>query len=709
MVATLTVWWGAGCTPSGPRALLQGEQLIRKGNHESAVAKLELAVNLMPNEARAWNYLGVARHGAGAYGDAIIAYQRAQALDRNLAAARYNLGELYLEQGNPLSASEELMVFTALEPKSVNGWLRLGDALLAVPQLEKALNAYYAALNLDREMPAAYNGVGLIQLQRKNPQQAHRFFVEALKYDPDYTPAILNLAVMAHQTPDALPSALNRYKEYLAKAPDAANAAGVRTAIRQIELKLNPPPVVVEAVEPKTNVAPPIAESPRTATTNVSATVQLATATNRNTSPKVPVVDRDPPSVPAGTPTNSGAVVAVKTNSPTAPPKSPPPKLVGVATNKTPATVAKNNPPEVRRPVESRDQPAIQKTEPQPAISEQVESSTQPPKPAITTTAPRRNEAVSPPETERAATEEPPLEVVNIAESEVPAAETGAQPTPIQPVASSNPVPPPSTNAIVSKVESTGGEERDRGFFQRINPVNLFRRDRSEPEPIRTSDIITPLPGDPEPTLRPADRTTADSEPAATPVREVAAVTPEPRVTPLPTTAVMAPRYEYGRIPKPKPGDRGAAERLFERGIGAQTRQDSAGASTFFAAAAEADPTYFPAQYNLGLAAYKSGQWFKAMSAFETALALDSSSVEARYNFALTLQKSNFAADAAVELEKLVAARPDHTPSHLLLGNVYAQSLDNVDGARKHYARVLELDPRHPQATAIRYWLSEHP
>ena len=53
---------GTGCTPSGPKALLQGEQLIRKGKHAAAIAKLRIATELMRNEPRAWNYLGLAYH-----------------------------------------------------------------------------------------------------------------------------------------------------------------------------------------------------------------------------------------------------------------------------------------------------------------------------------------------------------------------------------------------------------------------------------------------------------------------------------------------------------------------------------------------------------------------------------------------------------------------------------------------------------------------
>lgn len=173
--------------------------------------------------------------------------------------------------------------------------------------------------------------------------------------------------------------------------------------------------------------------------------------------------------------------------------------------------------------------------------------------------------------------------------------------------------------------------------------------------------------------------------------------------------ATSGSRYEYGRVRRPTAGDRTSAERLFERGIGAQSRQDPAGAITFFEAAVQADGTYFAAHYNLGLINYAGGQWFKALSAFETALVLDPNSAEARYNFALTLQKAGFAPDAARELERLLTQNARDARAALLLGKVYSEDLKDVPSARRQYQRVLELEPQHPQAAAIRSWLSKHP
>src|SRR5258708_5039780 len=55
----------SGCAPPGPKALIQGEKLIHKAKYTQAIEKLKLATTLIPTNAQAWNYLGLAYHHAG--------------------------------------------------------------------------------------------------------------------------------------------------------------------------------------------------------------------------------------------------------------------------------------------------------------------------------------------------------------------------------------------------------------------------------------------------------------------------------------------------------------------------------------------------------------------------------------------------------------------------------------------------------------------
>ena len=71
---------------------------------------------------------GVAARGQPA--DAVLAYQRALTLDRDLVEAHYNLGCLWLEQNKPDEAKSEFTAYTLRRSNAPEGWLKLGAAQL---------------------------------------------------------------------------------------------------------------------------------------------------------------------------------------------------------------------------------------------------------------------------------------------------------------------------------------------------------------------------------------------------------------------------------------------------------------------------------------------------------------------------------------------------------------------------------------------------
>lgn len=116
----------------------------------------------------------------------------------------------------------------------------------------------------------------------------------------------------------------------------------------------------------------------------------------------------------------------------------------------------------------------------------------------------------------------------------------------------------------------------------------------------------------------------------------------------------------------------------------------------------------FEARYNLGLCYFHENRLSESLLEFETSLAITPDSFYARYNLALAMEKANYPKDAANELEKLVEKAPNDTRLLLMLGNIYARELYQTQSARNYYGRLLELEPTHPQAVAIRRWLAEN-
>ena len=100
LAASLVIAFSTGCSPSGPQALLKGEALLAGGHAQQALPLLKQAAADLPEQAQAWNHLGLAYHLTGDRENAIQAYQRALQKNRNLAVVHQNLGRLYQETGN---------------------------------------------------------------------------------------------------------------------------------------------------------------------------------------------------------------------------------------------------------------------------------------------------------------------------------------------------------------------------------------------------------------------------------------------------------------------------------------------------------------------------------------------------------------------------------------------------------------------------------
>ena len=237
---------------------------------------------------------------------------------------------------------------------------------------------------------------------------------------------------------------------------------------------------------------------------------------------------------------------------------------------------------------------------------------------------------------------------------------------------------------------AAGPKVAKRDPFQRANPLNLVRA--TEPTPVR-----------PIPIESPGRSSQGELGKSNTPATELAGASP------LATGLKVPPvRYAYKSPPEPSPGNRPDAERSFARGVQAQQAHRLPEAMQAYRLAARQDPSLFEAHYNLGLVATEAGNLPLALASYEDALAVQPASLDARYNFALVLKQANYIVDAVNELERIVTAFPNETRAHLALGNLYAQQLRQPAKARQHYLRVLEVEPRHPQATVIRYWLAEH-
>ena len=254
----------------------------------------------------------------------------------------------------------------------------------------------------------------------------------------------------------------------------------------------------------------------------------------------------------------------------------------------------------------------------------------------------------------------------------------------------------PAPETELGQAETSTEPKSGKDWKQRMNPVSWFKSDDEETtgKPKKTKSQIswrsnTPVPTTPLPSPKPLAS-------ASTNAVKVASVLP---------SAVAFPRYKYLNPALPNSGDRQVAKTYFDDGDGAQKREEWQRAKAAYLEATKADPAWFDARFELGQAAYYTGDTDLALQSFEHALAIKPNDGPARFNFAKSLVQGNYYAAAAAELETFLQFDPDNAQAHFEAGRLYAQELNDVARAAVHYKRVIGLKPGHPQAVTIRYWL----
>ena len=482
----------AGCTPPGPRALLEGERLIREGRSEDAIRRLRTAVEFLPGNAQAWNHLGLAYHGAKRPTEASEAYQQALRLDRNLSVAYFNSGCLYLEHGEPTLATDALWAYVGLQPRVVEGWVKLGQAQLRTRKWDQAERSFAEALRLNPARVDALNGLGVALHQRRNVREAWQSFTNAVMREPGFAPAWMNLGVIAHQT-GASAKAAQAYRQYANLRPELARQMDLAAVIAKLEappaaplIQLPPapgtpasntPPVLKEASPAGASVDPGTSASATPTAESVASTAPpLTNETLQPRPPPAPGVLAAETTLVDGSSTNKGVVSILEVSG-----------NEGAVTQEV-AVVTTTAP----TPTEAPPAAAVVAIAPEPAVStapgevaatvttETVDSLILPTPPPMVASASAPTGEV------RSATSAPLIPVDRV---QLPSNESlvmgvrDEEPT----VATSG---DPSGTGLAPLVRpvgaqrSTPGTDRDdkRGFWSRANPVSWFGSDGAKPD-----------------------------------------------------------------------------------------------------------------------------------------------------------------------------------------------------------------------------------
>ena len=141
--------------PSAAAANDVGVLLGMVGNMDDAEQWHRRALELEPDDARAWNYLGVIEERRRQRSQAKGFYKKALASDPDLVPGLLNLASVLLNEGDVTGAEKHYRKASELDPSSYEAHNSLGIALARMGRRAEAADEFRKALSVNRELAAA--------------------------------------------------------------------------------------------------------------------------------------------------------------------------------------------------------------------------------------------------------------------------------------------------------------------------------------------------------------------------------------------------------------------------------------------------------------------------------------------------------------------------------------------------------------------------
>ncbi len=168
--------------------------LVLQGLCEQAIPHFQSAVKLEPGNWPACNNLGGVLAKLGKLEAAARCFSDYLRLTPGNAEAHSNLGKVLALQGKPEPATAEYHEAARLEPDNPAAHHQLGLLLQQQGNRTEALRQFSAVAKLMPQEPGPHYDFGLALAKAGETEQALKEFREAVRLNPDWVPALNNLA-----------------------------------------------------------------------------------------------------------------------------------------------------------------------------------------------------------------------------------------------------------------------------------------------------------------------------------------------------------------------------------------------------------------------------------------------------------------------------------------------------------------------------------
>ena len=223
-----------------------GNIYTKASRHADAVAAYQHALRLDSAHLLSTYNLALAYRALGKIPEAIVGFERTQQLDPRSGRAHFQLGDIYMQRGEPAMAAEVLGKGLALDIDRPPFLVKLGEAYLELKRFSDAEKVLKEAIALRADVPRGEYNLALVYEQRGDGAAARAAYEAEVAKNPRNYGAQFNLGKMLMvegRTADAVPrfrgavAAKADFAEgylYLAKALlDAGDLPAAEQAARQ--------------------------------------------------------------------------------------------------------------------------------------------------------------------------------------------------------------------------------------------------------------------------------------------------------------------------------------------------------------------------------------------------------------------------------------------------------------------------------------------
>ena len=196
-----------------------GVALKMQHRDDEALAVMQKAAALVPDDPDVHNNLGSALRESGQHALAITHFERALALNPDFPDALNGLAITLKQQGDPERVISLLKRAIELRPTFPEAHYNLGNAIKAEGDLDEAVQCYMEALKLRPGYADAYNSLGNTLMLKGEPEEALACYRQSLAANPRFHEA-LNGMGNALRALGQLDEAILKYQEALRLKPD---------------------------------------------------------------------------------------------------------------------------------------------------------------------------------------------------------------------------------------------------------------------------------------------------------------------------------------------------------------------------------------------------------------------------------------------------------------------------------------------------------